>query len=175
MVARLTVIRHAILNREVLHLAYHARHGEPGERDVEPHGLICLEGVWIMAAYCRTRDGMRNFRIDRIDALAPTGARFTRRRQFTVRYLRPIEPGPDEVRALFGQANARWARESRPMGFVCEEAHPDGVVMVFRPREADSMIPWLLSWGPAVRVLAPATLRARLGALTQEMTALYQQ
>lgn len=172
---RLAMIRRAILGREALHLTYHARHGEPGERDVEPHGLICLDGLWIMAAYCRVRAGMRNFRLDRIDAIAPLGEHFTRRREFTVRSLKPMEFGPDEVHVLVTHEVARWARETRPLSFVREDERPAGVEMVFRPREAHELIPWLLSWGPAVQALAPETLRRRLAAVTQDMAALYPE
>jgi predicted DNA-binding transcriptional regulator YafY len=78
-VARLALIQRAIREREVLHLVYHARHGEPGERDVEPHGLLHAQGTWMLAAYCRVRAGMRNFRLDRIDRLTPTGEATTGR------------------------------------------------------------------------------------------------
>src|SRR5207245_1892766 len=71
--AHLTAIRKAIRRCEALRLSYHARHGEPGTRDVEPHGLISVGGLWMLAAYCRTRQEMRHFRLDRIDALTPLG------------------------------------------------------------------------------------------------------
>ena len=172
--ARLSAVRGAIQGHKVLRLTYQTRHGEPGVRDVEPHGLVSVGGRWIMAAYCRTRAGMRHFRLDRMDELTPTGERFTRGKEFTVRRVQPMKQGPDEVRVLFAPGTARWAREDRPMGFVAEEERPEGVVMLFRPREPRDLLPWLLSWGSAARVLSPPELRQHIASEAQAMTGLYQ-
>ncbi len=172
--ARLSAVRQAIRQHKVLRLTYQTRHGEPGVRDVEPHGLVSVGGRWIMAAYCRSRAGMRHFRLDRMDEATPTGERFARRKEFTVRRVEPMEPGRDEARVLFAPESARWAREDRPMGFVAEEEHAEGVVMIFRPREPRDLLPWLLSWGSAARVLSPPELRRQLAAEAQAMAALYQ-
>lgn len=172
--ARLAAIRRAIGQHKVLRLTYQARHGAAGARDVEPHGLVSIGGRWVMAAYCRSRAGMRHFRLDRIDDIVPTGERFARRKEFTVRQVSPMEHGPDEVRALFAPGAARWAREDRPMGFVGEEERPEGVVMVFRPRAPRDLIPWLLSWGSKVRVLSPPELRSQLAAEARMTYDIYQ-
>jgi len=157
----------------VLRLTYQARHGEPSARDVEPHGLVSVSGRWIMAAYCRSREDMRHFRLDRIDAVASTGERFTRRTEYTVRRVKPMEPGREEVRVLFAPDVARWAREDRPMGFVTEEEQAEGIVMTFRPREPRDLLPWLLSWGAAARVLVPDALRQQIATEARALAALY--
>jgi predicted DNA-binding transcriptional regulator YafY len=171
----LAVIQRAVVEREVLHLRYHARHGEPGERDVEPHGLVYVEGTWILGAYCRVRQDMRHFRLDRIDAVWATGEQFTRRQTFTVREPPALQPGADEVLVIVQAAAARWVRESRHYSFVREEAHPDGVLMVFRPRAPGDLLPWLLSWGAAVHVLAPPAVRRELHAAAQAIATLYEE
>lgn len=167
--ARLTVIRQG----EVLRLTYHARHDEPGTRDVEPHGLVSIGGLWMLVAYCRTRRDMRHFRLDRIDDLALPGEHFVRRKDFTVRHARPIMEGSDEVRVLVGAAVARWARENCPIGFIGEETHPAGTVMIFRPRDTRDLLPWLLSWGASLQVLSPPSIRRQLGDTIRAMAGLY--
>jgi len=171
--ARLATIRRAILDHEVLYLTYHARHGEPGGRIVEPHGLVCVNGRWLLAAYCRAREAMRSFRLDRIDKVTALKERFTRRAEFTGRCLSGMEQGAVEVRALFTPRAIRWAREDCGPSFVGEEPHAEGVVMVFRPRDTRDLLPWLLSWGAAVRVLAPPEMRDELKRTAQSMAALY--
>ena len=170
---RLTTIRQAIAARAVLRLTYHARRGESGIRDVEPHGLVCVNGLWILQAYCRSRQGVRHFRLERIDAVERLDERFSRREGLTVRRSRPIEFGPVEIRVLFEPAVARWARENRPLGFIGEEARPDGVVMIFRPRDPRDLVPWLLSWGAAARVLSPPSMREEIGAAARAMADFY--
>lgn len=49
---------------------------EPTERVVEPHQLFAERCAWYLSAWCRTADGMRTFRIDRIREATNTGARF---------------------------------------------------------------------------------------------------
>jgi predicted DNA-binding transcriptional regulator YafY len=171
--ALLAVLRRTILERHVVRLAYHARHGDPGSRDVEPHGLVCIGGRWMLTAYCRTRRDMRNFRLDRIDSAMPLDERFTRRLGFTVRRVPAFVGGPGEARVLFRPEAIRWARENRPLGFVREEPHPGGTVMVVRPRELRDLLPWLLSWGPQARVLEPAALVREVALAAREVAAQY--
>nr|MDQ2830393.1 WYL domain-containing protein [Chloroflexota bacterium] len=54
-----------------------------------------------------------------------------------------------------------------------EEEQAEGVVMTFRPREPRDLLPWLLSWGAAARVLVPDALRQQIATEAQAMAALY--
>lgn len=170
----LGVIRRAINEREVLHIAYQARHGDPGERDVEPHGLIYVNNSWMMAAYCRSRQDMRSFRLERIDRLEPRGEQFTRRNDFTIRQPPEKRLGALEVQALFDHETARWVRENQHFSFTHEDERPDGVLMFFRPRRNDEILSWLLSWGAGVRVVSPPDLRDQLVATVRAIAAQYE-
>ena len=53
-----------------LHLAYYvAARDESTERDVDPLRLRFADGRWYLEAWCRSSQGMRFFRVDRIDAV----------------------------------------------------------------------------------------------------------
>ncbi|MET1065882.1 MAG: WYL domain-containing protein [Arthrobacter sp.] len=43
------------------------------ERDIDPLRLYSLDNTWYLEAYCHSAQGPRNFRLDRIEALEPTG------------------------------------------------------------------------------------------------------
>ncbi|MET1021189.1 MAG: WYL domain-containing protein [Arthrobacter sp.] len=43
------------------------------ERDIDPLRLYSLDNTWYLEAYCHSALGPRNFRLDRIEALEPTG------------------------------------------------------------------------------------------------------
>jgi predicted DNA-binding transcriptional regulator YafY len=77
--AHLTAIAAAIANRERVRLRYTAADGAGSRRHVEPHRLVCAGRRWYLVAYDLDRDGWRIFRVDRIDAPQPTGARVTPR------------------------------------------------------------------------------------------------
>ena len=49
------------------------------ERDVEPLGLVRIEHGWLLVAYCRLREDVRAFRVDRIQEARSTGERFAAR------------------------------------------------------------------------------------------------
>jgi len=67
---RLVLVRRAIEERRVVRLLYHAfRRDAPDPRDVEPVRLVHLRDSWHLAGYCRLRQGIRLFRLDRIDRL----------------------------------------------------------------------------------------------------------
>jgi predicted DNA-binding transcriptional regulator YafY len=60
------VIDEAITDRRVLHLEYLDRSGRPTRRSVEPLGFIGSAKQWYLLAWCRLRDGVRVFRLDRV-------------------------------------------------------------------------------------------------------------
>jgi predicted DNA-binding transcriptional regulator YafY len=173
--AHLAVLQRAVVEREVLHLRYHARYGEPGERDVEPYVLVHVDDTWLLGAYCRVRQDMRHFRLDRVDAVTPTGEHFERRQSFVRREMPPMQHGDEEVTVFVAAAAVRWVREGRHYSFIREDPHLDGVLMIFRPRDPRELLPWLLSWGQSVQVLAPPTVRQAVHAAATAIAALYKE
>ncbi|MFC9332831.1 helix-turn-helix transcriptional regulator [Arthrobacter sp. NPDC057009] len=72
--ANLEVIRDAIESGSQLHLVYlSAQKDTLSERDVDPLRLYSLDNTWYFEAYCHSAAGLRNFRLDRIENLAPNG------------------------------------------------------------------------------------------------------
>lgn len=65
---------------EGLALDYTAVDGAQTQRRVEPHRLVCLGKRWYLVAYDLDRQAWRNFRLDRINTVAPDGRRFRQRK-----------------------------------------------------------------------------------------------
>ena len=74
--AVLTAIALACRDSERLRFAYTAARGDHTDRHVEPHRLVSLGRRWYLVAYDLTRHDWRSFRVDRLAAPRPTGARF---------------------------------------------------------------------------------------------------
>ncbi len=70
-------IRAAIRRRQVLKIDYRGAGGERSRRCIEPLGLFFWGQAWTVLAWCRLRQGYREFRLDRILALSDTGDTFT--------------------------------------------------------------------------------------------------
>ena len=66
----------AIRERRLMRLSYLSLDEETTERVVRPLGLYHWGKAWTLAAWCEMRDDFRNFRADRIVALADAGGTF---------------------------------------------------------------------------------------------------
>ena len=64
--ARRAVVEQAIVERRVTRLAYVDRRGRPTERVVEPVAVVGLVPDWYLVAWCRLREDVRYFRLDRV-------------------------------------------------------------------------------------------------------------
>lgn len=63
----------AVVDRHVLRLRYQDAVGNVTERDVEPWAVTANRGAWYLQAHCRRAGGRRDFRLDRVVRLEPTG------------------------------------------------------------------------------------------------------
>ena len=167
-------IQQAVLNRQVVHLRYHAQNSnEVTERDVEPVELQVLDRAWMLVAYCRLRDAPRAFRLDRVDAYE------VKSETFAPREMTPDWPsaGPVNVVVRFDAEVVRWVREQQHFSFAGEGADESGAtrngdaVMAYHPRSFEAIESWLLSWSHRVEVLQPPELRERMASLARAIEA----
>lgn len=156
-------LRRAIVARQSVRFTYTARYGadQTGTaalREADPYGLARVGGSWYLVAHCHLRGAVRNFRLDRIGELAVLERGFARPLDFIMGML--SDPRPLAITVLFDSEAAPWVREA-PSFYVSELSdHPDGLLATLHVRRLDEVLPWLLSWGRHLRVLAPTELRA---------------
>ena len=156
----LPLLQQAVIHDQVLRLRYHSfSSDEITEREVEPQTLVFYGNDWHLIAYCRLRQGMRDFRAARIREAELLSELFERLDDAD---LRPEEDGPPpmEVRVWIEAATVPWAREAPIFGLDREEPGEGGSVFVFRAWDTRRLLPWVLSWGAAARVLAPEKIVA---------------
>ncbi len=72
---RLIVLAAAVENRERVRFRYRSHDGTESRRHVDPHRLLASGRRWYLVAYDNDRRDWRTYRVDRIDAPQPTGAR----------------------------------------------------------------------------------------------------
>ena len=162
-------LRRAIVDRTTVRFRYIARtpsdNAPPAHREVDPHGLTHIAGVWYVSGYDHARRDTRNFRLDRIEDLALLDRTFAPAAPAVLRRRPPQDDRALVVRVLFDTETARWVRESRSFYAVAEEETADGLLVTLAVRRETDVLQWLLGWGSHVRVLEPESLR-RL--ITQE-------
>lgn len=161
---RLVTLQWSILDRRVVHLRYHSHsRDEVTERDVEPHNLVYSDGTWYVNGYCRLRQDMRGFRLDRIDGLKLL------KETFRPRSVARAASEPIVVRVRFAENAARWVRERQHYAFQSEASVPGGVVMTYHLDALSEMTPWLLGWGASAEVLSPPELREEIRQIALRM------
>jgi predicted DNA-binding transcriptional regulator YafY len=84
-------VRAALAGKQKLRLRYQREDGEESERTVLPLGAFFWGRSWTLTAWCELRNDFRNFRLDRVVALEPTGETFVHEPGRTLRdYLKTI-------------------------------------------------------------------------------------
>jgi proteasome accessory factor C len=157
----LPVVRQALEEGRRLHLSYYVpARDETTERDVDPMRVLVVDGRTYLEAWCRRTEGVRLFRLDRVEDLSlldepaepPADAE---RRDLTQGLFRP---GPDALLVTFAlRPAAAWVADYHPCESVQEDSEGG---LVVRMRVADPA--WArrlaLRLGPNGRVLSPSSL-----------------
>ncbi len=73
-------LRHEIRAERAIDLSYRDASGQPSQRRVLPLGIVFMESVLVLMAWCELRQDFRSFRLDRITRFDPTGQSFRPRR-----------------------------------------------------------------------------------------------
>ena len=163
----LPVVQAALDQRRRLHLTYHVpARDETTERDVDPMRLLIQDGYTYLEAWCRLAEGVRTFRLDRVEdvqpldlpAEPPPGAE---QRDISQGLFRP---GPDDLLVTLAlRPAAAWVADYHPCESVVEA--PDGSLVVrLRARDTSWVRRLALRLGEQGRVLAPEELAEQVRA-----------
>jgi proteasome accessory factor C len=159
------VVQAALRSRRAVRMTYYtASKDEITERTVDPMRMLIVEGRSYLEAWCRRAEGVRLFRLDRIDDVAtldePAAPPPYAEQTDTTAGL--FRPRPDQaVAQLVLSPDARWVSEYYPVENLTEL--DDGHLRV-RMRYADTswMVRLLLGLGGDAVVESPPELAADL-------------
>jgi proteasome accessory factor C len=169
------VVQSALRSKRALRMTYYtASKDEITERTVDPMRMLIVEGRAYLEAWCRRAEGVRLFRMDRIDEVtaldepaAPPPYAEQTDTTAGLFHAQPDQPVAQLILAL----DARWVSEYYPMEEVAELG--DGRLRVWmRYADLSWMVRLLLGLGGEVVVETPevlvSALRERaLGALAR--------
>lgn len=171
----LTDLQKAVVSKQVVQLSYVSNHQqELTQREVEPIGLFYYSAAWHLIAWCRLRNGFRDFRCDRIKELKPTGGIFEARSISTLQeYFNSLQQANGEMQSavvLFEKREARYVTNSKHyFGFVSEEELEGQLRMKFLTADMQLLARWLLSYGREVEIESPEELKNILCKLVEEL------
>lgn len=173
--AVLAQIALACQDGERLRFSYTDAEGRGSKRHVEPYRLVAAARRWYLVARDIDRDAWRAFRVDRLTALFPTGAR-----------SRPADP-PDAARFVaegMSTAQYRWqvrvlldapasvvADRVPPTVAVIEAAGDNRCLLTTGSQSLDAIAMHLVLIDVPFTPLSPPELRARCAALSRRLAA----
>jgi proteasome accessory factor C len=162
-VEHLAAVRTALRDRRKLSLAYRAAGAvETTERIVCPYALAVVSGMFYVVAFCDSSDGVRIFRLDRVESAVVTADGFERPADFTVDGVLTggkafhSEGEVREATVRYSPRIARWIAEREG-----RQLEADGGLTISHPvADSEWLIGHVLQYGPDAEVVEPETTRA---------------
>lgn len=94
--ADMPLIREACWREEALNIAYTDRDGAATDRKIWPLGIVYVDRLLVLFAWCCLRQDFRMFRLERIQHVENTGETFRPRRAALLRqYLQQLKPSSE--------------------------------------------------------------------------------
>jgi predicted DNA-binding transcriptional regulator YafY len=157
-------IQDAVVRRRCLSIRYNtANRGAISDRVVEPLGLVFYSNQWHVIAWCRLREDVRDFRLDRISAWEVTNERFTGHEGFSLRSFLSQNVENHELTPVTVLVNCEVLerfRSEMPSTAVSEKPLGDHRIRIeFLTPSVEWLTGWLLGFGMQVEAAEPAELR----------------
>jgi predicted DNA-binding transcriptional regulator YafY len=129
-------------------------------------GLFHESGFWYVYAWCHLRNDYRQFRTDRLHAIARTEEAFTRGHGNLGDHRRSkVEcTGTTKVRIMVSKEIARYIQSGRKYyGFQSEIDHGDRIEMCFETLDLENAFPrWYMMFADHAEILEPGILKDRV-------------
>lgn len=131
-------------------------------REVDPYALVHRSGWWYVVGFCRLRNAIRSFRLDRIAELTLLDKTFQLPEEFNAQeYLTKAFESESSVmiRLSFSPQAAHIARDLGAMWDSITEQANGAVIVTFAMPDLQWAASMVMGFGPIVTVLEPKELR----------------
>jgi len=180
-IAGLEAFDTAIAEQLVVRMRYYSNSkDEEIEREVEPHTLLVYQHRWYLIAWCRLRQAMRDFRVDRVRQWEVLDEVFAIPPEFDLdTYLGSAfgmyrSDRTYAVHVRFSPYQARWIQEEKWHESQLMIKRPNGSLdVMMQVTGLADVARWVLSYGAECEVISPPVLRHRVAGDARRMTALY--
>lgn len=172
----LQALRKCIQTRRSVRITYHSFKLEETCREVDPYALTFRWGLWYVVGYCKLRDDLRTFRVDRIRDIEVLDASFEVPDSFSARAYVEESMRFENRYTIEVHMDARVAPHvrERTEHWLALENHDDGSVTIrLNVSDLDWATGWVLSYGDAAKALAPPELIERIRAEARAVLSRY--
>ena len=164
----LSTIQQALGECKCLKLDYHAQYSQEktSGRVIDPLGIVFYSNAWHLIGYCKMRNEMRDFRVDRIVRLEITSECASEKRPGELKkYFHELWLSSDlfEVKVWFDQSAISLLKSTKYyFGYIDEYPEGEGIVMSFAVDDFHYIGNWLLSFGDQIKILEPDELKVKI-------------
>lgn len=162
----LQTILNGIAGKKVIRLGYFAYYRqEHTQREVEPIGVFYLDNYWHLLAYCRERQACRDFRFDRITAIALSEEPFVDvhislkdylNAQYQDRQLQEV------TLCVAPKAVLQLGEQKYYQGYLSEQETAEGVCMYFLTASIEGFARWFMTFADYATIIQPEVLKGRV-------------
>lgn len=149
---KIAYIQKAFTTNKQLEISYIAMDGTETEREISPQKLNLMDGSWYLEAYCHKRAAMRHFKVTRITALKGIDK--------AIMEIAETKYQPGEMERIVLEFPKNQLGKLLDY-FLWEEMEieEDFVRVTFLYDLERQIIPFLLMFGSAVKIIEPASLQ----------------
>lgn len=170
------LLRDCVANRHCVRLTYQTFALEETCRDIEPYALTLHHGLWYLVGFCRLRQAMRTFRVDRIQDATPLSQSFAIPSDFSAReYITSSMRFDDNFTIVvkFDSNVAPHIREHHGHWMTLTDHEDGSVTAQFGASTLEWATGWVLSFGRSAEAVEPAELIERVKAEAEGITRRY--
>lgn len=172
----------AILNEKTVDSVYwSASRQEDTRRRIDPYTLYFADSAWYVIGYCRLREQVRIFALQRFKEMTVTNESFQRPEEFSAKEFMgqawQAWRGPtQEIELWFSPAMAPLVAERRWHPSQSLTPQDDGsLLMRLQVDGIEEVMGWILRWGPECEVVGPPGLRREVAARIAAMADRYRE
>lgn len=163
----LVQIRAAIINRNKISFHYMKSIAEGDgnratERTAAPYGLTLFNGNWVVVAYCDLRESIRHFRLSRMAKLHILDETFAYPKGFNLQQYTPQADRNIEVVLRVNPNIIDKIKEQSHFYLDKVEYHAHDLLVYFKVRQVEELLPHILGWGSQVQVVQPLDFRQKI-------------
>lgn len=154
--------------QRILSIQYHSNYKqESTAREVEPIGVFFADNYWHLIAWCRMRKDYRDFRLDRISAIAETEDSFQNVHPGLKEYLQTkkelSKEGLDLIVISIDRSRAFWLEKQKYYyGFISQREIDGQVEMTFLSDSPENFAHWYLMFGKYARIIESESLKEQV-------------
>lgn len=166
----LTAIQRAVVKKQILRIDYTNNQQELTTREVEPIGIFYYGAAWHLIAWCRLRNGYRDFRADRIRNLINTERPFETRNLLSLQeYFQSMHQSHEGLIRVLVSFDKAALKNRHVYGGLSQKDLGDRIQVEFLIDNLIYIARMLLMYGSAATIESPEELKGLVADLAEEL------